>query len=106
MKYINKDKSHKAKSNKFRRKKKTLKVMGKDTFGKFLKRKAKRKRTEGSIIDQGPRKPSLNKTPPAAMSSACLLSVAKLQSMKKFNQRREKMQKERKTVKQDKIIIV
>ena len=38
---------------------------------------------------------SQNRPPP--MSSVCLLSVEKLWSKNKFNQRSEKMQKERKT---------
>lgn len=40
--------------------------MGKDTNGKFFKKESEKEeteRTEGSIIDQGPTKPSLNKTP-------------------------------------------
>ena len=40
------------------------------------------------------------------MSSACFLSVEKLQPTNNFNQRHGKMQTQRKTVKQDKIIIV
>ena len=40
------------------------------------------------------------------MSSACFLSVEKLQPKNKFNQRSEKMQNQRKTVKGDQIIIV
>ena len=39
-------------------------------------------------------------------ASTCLLSVEKLSPKNKFNQRREKMRKQRKTVKQDKIITV
>ena len=67
-------------------------------MGNFWKERKKEERegTEGSIIDQEPTKPSLNKTSPTAMSSACPLSVEKLQSMKKFNQRSEKMKKEKK----------
>ena len=41
----------------------------------------------------------------SAMSSACLLSVEKLQPKNKFNQRSENMQKQRKTVKGDQIIM-
>lgn len=44
--------------------------------------------------------------PPPPISSASLLLVEKLQSKNKFNQRSEKMQKERKTFKQDKIIML
>ena len=40
------------------------------------------------------------------MSSACLLSVEKLQPKNKFNQRNEKMQKQIKAVKQDKTRLV
>ena len=40
------------------------------------------------------------------MSSACLLSVEKLELKNKLNQRSEKMQKQRKAVKQDNIVIV
>ena len=39
-------------------------------------------------------------------SLACLLSMEKLQLKSKFNQRSEKIQKQRKTAKQDKRIIV
>ena len=56
------------------------------------------------VIEQDPMKPSQNRPPP--MSSPCLLSVEKLKSKSKFNQRREKMKKERKIVKQNKIIIL
>ena len=45
-------------------------------------------------------RPSQNIPPP--MSTACVLSVGKLELKKNFNQRSKKMQKERKTVKQDK----
>ena len=38
---------------------------------------------------------------PHAVSSACLLSVEKLYPKNKFNQKSEKMQKQRKTVQQD-----
>lgn len=49
----------------------------------------------------------LSRTGPTPVSSACLfLSVEKLQSKNTFNQRREKMQKEKQTVKRDKIITV
>ena len=48
-------------------------------------------------------RPSQNRLPP--MFSTCLLSVEKLEPKKKFNQRSENMQKKRKTVKQDKIIL-
>ena len=41
---------------------------------------------------------------PAPMSSACLLSVEKLQPKNKLNQRSEKMQKQKKIVKGDQII--
>ena len=56
-----------------------------------------------TVTEQDPMRPSQNRPPPM---STCLLSVDKLQSKNKFNQRSEKMQKERKTVKQDKIIIL
>ena len=56
------------------------------------------------VIEQDPMKPSQNRLLP--MSSPCLLSVEKLKSKSKFNQRREKMKKERKIVKQNKIIIL
>ena len=55
-------------------------------------------------IEQEPLKSSQNRPPP--MSSPCLLSVEKLKSKSKFNQRREKMEKERKIVKQSKIILL
>ena len=55
-------------------------------------------------IEQNPIKPSQNRPPP--MSSPCILSVEKLKSKSKFNQRREKMEKERKIVKQSKIILL
>ena len=42
----------------------------------------------------------------STMSFACLLSMKKLQLKNKFNQRSEKIQKQRKTAKQDKRIIV
>ena len=44
--------------------------------------------------------------PPTPASSACPLSVEKLELKNIVNQRSKKMQKEKKTVKQDKIIIV
>ena len=55
-------------------------------------------------IEQEPLKSSQNRPPP--MFSPCLLSVEKLKSKSKFNQRREKMEKERKIVKQSKIILL
>ena len=50
--------------------------------------------------------PSQNKTPPPAMSSACLLSIEKFQSKNKFNHRSEKMQPHStaKKIKQNKIL--
>ena len=56
------------------------------------------------VTKQKPVRPFQNR--PLPMSSACLLSAEKLQSKIKFNRRSEKMQKERKTVRQDKIIML
>ena len=44
--------------------------------------------------------------PPRPVFPTCLLCVEKLQPKNKFNQRSEKMQKQRKAVRQDKIKIV
>ena len=59
-----------------------------------------------TVTKQGPMGISQSRPLSPAMSSTCLLSAGKLQSKNTSNQRSEKMQKERKTVKQDKLIIL
>ena len=54
------------------------------------------------VTERGPMGTSQNRPLSPPMSSTCLLSAGKLQS--KNNPRSEKMQKERKIVKQDKLI--
>ena len=53
------------------------------------------------ITEQDSMGPSQDRPPPT--SSTCLLSIDKAPSKNKFNHRSEKMPKESKTVKQDKI---
>ena len=50
-------------------------------------------------------RPSQNRAPTSVFST-CPLSVEKLWSKNKIDQRSEKMQKERKTVKEDKIVVL
>ena len=50
-------------------------------------------------------RPSQNRAPTSVIST-CPLSVEKLSSKNKIGQRSEKMQKERKTVKEDKIVVL
>ena len=57
-----------------------------------------------TVTEQDSMRPSQNRLP--FMSSTLILSVEKLLSKNNFNQRSENMQKERKTVKKDKMILL